>query len=54
MTLLILSVPSSAKKQSTAVKSDSSIQEIEAAPGNTPNHVSDGKQRGDKKRRFPL
>ncbi|KAL5075357.1 hypothetical protein RYX36_014341 [Vicia faba] len=43
-----------AKKQSTAVKSDSSIQEIEAAPGNTPNHVSDGKQRGDKKRRFPL
>ncbi|XP_058753137.1 protein ENHANCED DISEASE RESISTANCE 4-like [Vicia villosa] len=42
-----------AKKQSMAVKSDSSIQ-IEAAPGNSLHLVSDSKQRSDKKRRFPL
>ncbi|KAI5405296.1 protein ENHANCED DISEASE RESISTANCE 4 [Lathyrus oleraceus] len=43
-----------AKKQSMAVKSDSSIQEIEAAPGNALHLVSDSKQHSDKKRRFPL
>lgn len=37
-----------------ALKSGSSIQEIEAAPGNTLHLVSDSKQRSDKKRRFPL
>ncbi|GAU46464.1 hypothetical protein TSUD_402310 [Trifolium subterraneum] len=43
-----------AKKQSTAVNSDSSIQEINAAPGSTSDIVSEGKQRSGRKHQVPL
>ncbi|MCH89789.1 DUF3133 family protein, partial [Trifolium medium] len=43
-----------AKKQSMAVNSDSSIQEINAAPGSTSDLVSEGKQRSGRKHQVPL
>ncbi|PNX99603.1 hypothetical protein L195_g026462 [Trifolium pratense] len=43
-----------AKKQSMAVNSDSSIQEINAAPGSTSDLVSGGKQRSGRKHQVPL